>query len=147
MTTAPLARSSSLDQAARQHDRREEIDLEDALPVVELGVDGVQPGAAVALGRDAGVVDQRAEAGVLRLEALPHLADGFQRVLGIGQVDLNVVLRARLPGAVLREGVARAGDDAPAGRGEALDRGMADAARGAGQDQRLALGVGGVGHG
>src|SRR6185503_16821516 len=56
-------------------------------------------------------------------------------------------LGARLPGAVLREGVTRAGDDPPAGRGEALDRGVADAARGASQDQRLALGVGGVGHG
>ena len=69
-----------LDQAARQHDGREEIDLEDALPVLELGVDGVQPRAAVALGRDSGVVDQRTEARALRLEPLPHLADGFQRV-------------------------------------------------------------------
>ncbi len=146
-TTAPLARSSSSIRPARQHDRGEEIDLEHVLPVLERGLDGAEPRAALALGRDGGVADQRVEAPVLGLEPLPHLADGAQRVGRVGEIDLDVILRPHLPGAVLGEGVARAGDHAPARRGEALDGSVADAARGTGEDQRLFLSVGDIGHG
>ena len=35
-----------------------------------------------------------------------HLADGTARVLGIGEVDLDVILGPHLPGTVLGEAVA-----------------------------------------
>ena len=124
-----------LDQPARQHDGREEVDLEHVLPVLQRRLDGFQPRAALALGRDGGVADERVEPAVLGLEAFAHFADRAFGIGGIGEVDLDVILRPHLPGAVLREGVARAGDDAPARRGEALHRGVADAAAGAGEDQ------------
>ena len=104
-----------------------------------VGVDGVEPLAALELRRNPGIVDERME---LALDAPLDLADRRERVLGIGEVDLDVVLRARLPRAILREGMARAGDDAPAGRGEALDRRMADAAARPGEEQRAARQVG-----
>ena len=59
--------------------------------------------AVRALGRDASIVDERIEAGALRLQPLAHLADGAQGVGGIGEVDLDVILGPHLPGAVLRE--------------------------------------------
>ena len=60
------------------------------------------------------------------------------RVRRVGEIDLDVILRPHLPRAVLREGVARAGDHAPAGGREALHRRMADAAARAGEQQRAA---------
>ena len=98
-----------------------------------------QPAASLALRRDRRVVDERVQPAALRFQPLLHHGDGRKGVVGIGEIDLDVVLGACLPGAVLREAVARAGDHAPAGRGEALHRGVADAAAGAGQDQRLPL--------
>src|SRR4029079_10937077 len=59
-------------------------------------------------------------------------------VCDIGKIDLNVILRAGFPRAVFREGVARAGDDAPSGGGETLDGGVADAAAGSGEKKRAA---------
>src|SRR6185437_8689796 len=56
----------------------------------------------------------------------------------IGKIDLNVILRAGFPRAVFREGVARAGDHAPASGGETLDGGVADAAAGSGEKKRAA---------
>ena len=44
------------------------------------------------------------QASTLRLQALLHLGDGAQGVAGIGEVDLDVILRPHLPGAVLGEG-------------------------------------------
>ena len=68
-----------LDQAARQHDRGEEIDLEDVLPVLQRRLDGAEPRPARALGRDAGIVDERVQPAALRLQPLAHLADGAWR--------------------------------------------------------------------
>ena len=70
-----------------------------------------------------------------------HFGDGADRVLGVGEIDLEVVLRAHLPGAVLREGMTRAGDDAPARGGEPLHRGMADAAARPGKQHDASGGV------
>ena len=72
-TTEPLARFQFVDQAARQHDRREEIDLEHVLPDVERGVDRAEPLAAFGLGRDRGIVDQRVQLAVV--EPLLDLGD------------------------------------------------------------------------
>src|ERR1700694_1388744 len=72
------------------------------------------------------------------LEPLLDDGDCRQRVLRIGEVDLDVVFGARLPWAIFGERMARAGDYAPAGGREALDRGMADAAAGPGQQQGAA---------
>ncbi len=63
-------------------------------------------------------------------------------VVGIGEIDLDVILRPRFPRAIFRKRMARAGDDAPAGGGEALHRGVADAAAGSGEQQRAARLVG-----
>src|SRR5882724_10990188 len=56
-----------------------------------------------------------------------------------GEIDLDVILRPRRPWAVLRKGVARAGDDAPARARKALHRGMADAAARARENERFLL--------
>ena len=55
-----------------------------------------------------------------------------------------MVLRPRIPGAIFREGMARTGDHPPAGGRKPLHRRMADAARGAGEDQGLAFAVRGL---
>ena len=60
----------------------------------------------------------------------------------VGQIDLEMILRPHLPRTVFRKTVPRAGDDPPPGRGEAFDRGMPDAAAGAGE-QHDAAGIGG----
>src|SRR5215469_1651484 len=73
------------------------------------------------------------------LESLAHLGDGAQRVLGIGEIDLDVIFGSGGPGTVFRKGVTRAGDHAPARAREALDRRMTDAAARAGEDQRAPL--------
>ena len=142
MTTEPLAASSSVDEAAGEHERSEEVDVEHLLPDRVVGVDGVEPLAAFELRRNPGIVDERMK---LAMDAPLDLADRLERVFGIGEVDLDVILGAGLPRAVLREGMARAGDDAPAGRREALDRRMADAAARPGEEQRAARLVGGRG--
>src|SRR5471032_2519407 len=58
-----------------------------------------------------------------------HLLHRPRGVARVGQVDLDMILRPRRPGAVFRKGVARTGDHPPAGAGKTLHRGMADAAR------------------
>src|SRR5262249_20184682 len=60
----------------------------------------------------------------------------------IGEIDLDVILRSHLPRAILRERMARAGDDAPARGREALYRRVADAAACSGEEQRAARLVG-----
>src|SRR3979411_612416 len=47
-----------------------------------------------------------------------------------------MILRSHLPGAILRESVTRAGDDAPSGGRETLDRRVADAAARPGEERR-----------
>src|SRR5580698_3833509 len=56
-------------------------------------------------------------------------------VLRLRQIDLNVILGSSLPGTILRERVARAGDDAPAGSRKALDGGVANAAACSGEEK------------
>src|SRR6202030_1522521 len=82
-------------------------------------------------------------------EALLDFLDGAERAFGVGEVDLDVILRTHCPRTVLSEGVARARDDAPSGGGEAFHRGVADAAARSGEKQRAARLVrgGGVLHG
>ena len=162
---APCARGELVAQALRQPDGREEVHLEHLAPRLHRGVQRVEPGLAPsprrrrrtrpaaharadrALGRDAGVVHQRVE--LAAGQPLAHLAHRAQRVLRIGEVDLDVVLRPRGPRAILRERVPRAGDHAPARAREALDGRMPDAAACAGEDQRAAFFVRGGcgGHG
>ena len=89
-----LGRLELVEQAARQHDRREEIHLEHVVPDVARGVDRAEPLAARRLRRDRGVVDQR-----VQLAVQPPLDLGDRRVgvVRIGEIDLDVILRARLP--------------------------------------------------
>ena len=135
-----------LDQAARQHDRRKEVDAEHLAPDVDVGVDRAHARAAVGLRRDRGVVDERVQLAVF--EAALDLGDRVRGVRDVAEVDLDVILGPGFPRTVFRERMARAGDDAPARGREALHRRMPDAAAGAGQQQRaarrwwLALGIG-----
>ncbi len=135
-----------LDQPARQHDRREKVDLEDALPVGQRHLDGAEARTARALGRNGRVVDKGVEAAALRAQAHLHLGDGLQGGLRVREIDLDVVLGPRFPRAVLGEAMPGAGDDAPAGGREALHRRVANAARGPGKDQRLPVFLRGAGH-
>ena len=125
-----------VDEPAREHDRGEEIHPEDVVPHIDGGVERGEPLAALGLGRDCGVVDQRMQLAIV--QALLDLVDCRKRAIRIGEIDLDVVLRAHLPRAVLRKCMTRAGDDAPAGGREALDGEMADAAARPGQEQRTA---------
>ena len=104
-----------------------------------IGFDAAEPGTSLALRRDRRVVDQRIQPAALCFQPLLHHGDRLHRIVGIGEVDLDVVFRPGLPRAILGKAVTRAGDHPPAGRGEALHRGMADAPGRAGQDQGLAL--------
>src|SRR5271167_2032506 len=69
------------------------------------------------------------------------LRDSGVGVVGIGEIDLDVIFGPRFPRTILREGMPRAGDDAPAGGGKPLDRGVADAAARPGEEERPALPV------
>ena len=123
-----------VDQPARHHNRGEEIHPEDVAPGVDVGIDRAEPSAALGLRRDRGVVDQS-----VQRAAFQPLADFRNRPRGVGvvgEVDLDVVLGSRVPRAVFRKRMPRAGDDAPAGAGKADHRGVADAAAGPGQKQR-----------
>jgi hypothetical protein len=124
-----------VEQAARQHDRREKIHLKDVVPIVVRGCDRVEPLAAVGFRRDCRIVDQRMQFAVQPLLDLGNRQVG---VGDIGEIDLNVILGSGFPRAVFREGVARAGDHAPSGGGETLDGGVADAAAGSGEKKRAA---------
>ena len=59
------------------------------------GVDRAEPLAAFGLGRDRGIVDQRVQLAVVE----PPLDLGDRRigVAGIGEIDLDVILRAPSP--------------------------------------------------
>ena len=59
-------------------------------------------------GRDGGIVDERMKARALLLQALLHLEDGLGECGRISEIDLDVILRSRIPGTVLRKGMARA---------------------------------------
>jgi hypothetical protein len=111
-----------------------------------IGLDAAEPRASLALWRDRRVVDERVQPAALRFQPLLHHGDGLHRVVWIGEIDLDVVIRPRLPRAILGKAVTRAGDHPPASRGEALHRGMPDAAGRAGQDQGLALFIGDLRH-
>ena len=53
-------------------------------------------------------------------------------VVGVQQIELNVVFRPGWPRALVGKRMSGAGDHPPTGGGEALDGGMADAAAGTG---------------
>ena len=144
MTTEPLAALQLVEQAPRQHDRGEEIHLKNVMPVVARRSRSSRAACRPrALGEIAALLTSACSS-----PSQPALGLGDRRVgvLGIGQIDLDVILRSRLPRAVFRERMPRAGDDAPAGGGKSLHRGVADAAAGSGEQQRAARLVG-VGHG
>ena len=58
------------------------------------------------LGDMAALLTSALRRAVLGSEACAHLADGTARVLGIGEVDLDVILGPHLPRTVLGEAVA-----------------------------------------
>src|SRR5436190_18462147 len=107
-----LGRRQFVDQPARHHDRGKEVDPEYVAPGIDVGVDRAEPGAAIGLWRNSGVVNQRVQRAAL--QTLPDFLDGPRGVAVVGKVDLNVILRPRTPRAFFRERMPRTGDDAPA---------------------------------
>ncbi|GCC47718.1 hypothetical protein chiPu_0032117 [Chiloscyllium punctatum] len=102
-----------LDQPARDHDRREEVDVENVGPGLDVGVHGAEPAAAHRLRRDRGVVDQRMQ--LVIVQPLPDLRDRAHGVVMAAEIDLDVIFRPGAPRANLRKRMPREGDDAPAG--------------------------------
>ncbi len=133
-----LRGSQLLEQAARQHDRREKIDLENVAPDMHRRVDGVHAATVGHLRRDAGIVDERGELAVIGLQPVTDFGDGDADIFLIGQIDLDVVFRPGGPGAILGKSLTRAGDDPPALARKPLDGRMPDATARAGQNQGIA---------
>ena len=86
---------------------------------------------------DAGIVDERVEPGAVRLQPLADFLGGKAEILGIGQVDLNMVFRPHRPGTLVGKGLPGTGDHPPAFRGKPLDGGMADPAACTGQHKSV----------
>ena len=61
--------------------------------------------------------------------------NGVDRVGGVAEVELDVIVLAARPGAALIERLPGTGQHAPAFGGEFLDRGMADTAARAGEEE------------
>jgi hypothetical protein len=133
----PFRRSQFLYQPAREHHRGEEVHVKHLPPGPQVGRQRVQPYPAFSLRRYPGVVDQRLQPS--GDQPPPDLGHRLDRVVRIGEVDLDMIVGARFPGTILRERMARAGDHPPTGRGEPLDGCMPDAPARPGQKQRLAL--------
>jgi hypothetical protein len=63
------------------------------------------------------------------VEARLDIGDRTRDGLAVSQIDFDVILRTGVPRApVALEGLARAGDDSPAGLGKELDGGVPDPA-------------------
>src|SRR6185312_12013285 len=127
-----LALVQGLCKAARQLQRREEIELEHFAPGIDVAVEDAETFLEAGLRADRGVVDQ----GMDRLAAqdAQRLVHETVRLLWLAQIDRDVVSPVRIVFAFFRDRIAAAGYDAPAFLAEALDRGVADAAAGAGED-------------
>src|SRR5262249_17612098 len=113
-----------VEQAARQHDRSEEVHLKNAVPIFAQSVDRAQPFAAAGFEWDGGIVDKRME---FAIETPLGLDNRLLGIFRISQIDLNVILRSCFPWTILRERMARTGNHPPACRREPLYGGMADA--------------------
>src|SRR4029079_15141770 len=107
-----------VDQSAREHDRREEVDLKYVVPVVIGGVERREPAAAVGFWRDSSVVDEGVQ--LTCVEPALDLRNCLARICLVGKVHLNVILGSGFPWTIFRKRIARTGDDAPAGGGKTL---------------------------
>src|SRR4029077_13409784 len=87
-------------------------------------------------GRHAGIVDEGVQRPVEQLAGLRH--EVFE-VLRITEIGGDVMGPVRVALALLGHRLAGAGDDPPFGGAEALDRGVADPAARAGQQQYLSV--------
>jgi hypothetical protein len=63
----------------------------------------IEPPALLALRRDAGIVDQRLQSAAG--QAVADFVDGPLGIGGIGQIDLDMILRSHFPRAVLGKGM------------------------------------------
>jgi hypothetical protein len=109
------------------------------VPILARSFDRAEPFAAGGFGRDRRVVDQRVQ---FAMQPALGLGDRLFGVFRIGEIDLDVILRARLPRTILWKGMPRTGDDAPAGGGKTLHCGVANAATCSSEEERAARVVG-----
>ncbi len=66
------------------------------------------------------------------IDVVLGLGDKMVQIRGVAEIRGDVVAPVWVALAFRRHDIARAGDDAPSGIAEALDRGVSDAAAGAG---------------
>src|SRR5512145_1367896 len=127
----------SAGEAARQFERGEDVQLEHAPPFGELAMEHAEALVVAGLGRDARIVDQRIDQPAL--EPAIDLRDEMLAALGASQIGDDMMRPVGVAAAFGRNVLARAGEYPPPALAESLDRGMADAAAGAGKNERLAL--------
>src|ERR1700730_989785 len=132
LTIAPLPRSRAGAKARAKNGGQKKFQLKSPVPFFDVAVEAAEPFLGRSLGRHAGVVDERVQRAV---EKLSGLGDEVIEIGGIGEGGGDVMGPVRGALAFGRHRVPRAGDDPRAGVAEALDRGVADAAAGAGQQQ------------
>src|SRR5215469_2405361 len=118
-----LALGQCWGEGARQNKRHEEIQLKYPVPIFEVAVENTEAFFRLALWGDTGIVDERMQGPP---DKPTRLGDKALEVGGIGKIRGDVVGPIRVTLAFRRHGVSRAGDDAPAGVAETLDRCVAD---------------------
>src|SRR4029077_2588664 len=123
-------------EAAGEHDRSEEVDLEHVVPDVNGRVERPEPLATVGLWRDCSVIDQRVQ--FMALDPSPDLLDRRDRVGFVGKINLDVILGPGFPRAIFRKWMPRTRNDAPPRSREAFDRRVTDTAACSGEEQRAA---------
>ncbi len=147
LTIEPLARASS-PAGPGQQDRGEDVDLEHPQPVGEFRRQRPEPltlgpfGEMPALFTSAWSTPPSAARRPRTSSTARTVWGGASR-----EVDLQVVLRAHLPGAILGKRLPRAGDDPPAGGRESLHGRVADAPARAREQHDASAFVEGEGHG
>ena len=127
-----------VEQTASEQDRRQKIDVEDVHP----GIDGCRQRCETAaldvLRREAGIVDQRVQRH--SAEAFLDLGKRPRHGAVVAEIDLDVVIRPRIPWAPLAiERLTRTGDDSPTCFRKQLHGCVPDAARGPGQHHGFLL--------
>src|SRR4029079_80130 len=95
-----------------QRKRRRKRHVKAWPPRAERRVDGAEAAAGFILGRDRGVVDQSVE--LAAAQPVADFLDAAANIVGVGEVDLHMVLVAARPRAERAERLPRHGDHPPA---------------------------------
>ncbi len=119
-------------KTAAELQRREQIELEDLVPGLEVAVETAEPFLVFGFGRHAGIVDKRVQR--LVAEGGIGFLDEIGETVCIAQVGGDVAGPIGVALAGLGGVVARTGDDLPAAFQKHSGSGVANAAAGAGDN-------------